>query len=57
MLLTHVEVVVDGHHWSITAHTLAFDLDNRELAVLGGIPHPNTAEVFRDSVQDVGRPT
>jgi len=51
-----IEVVVYCHHRCIATCSLAFHLDDSELAVLGSITDPNAAQMLRDSVEDVGRP-
>lgn len=50
---TYVEIVVDSHHWSITACALAFHLDYGKLAILSGITGADPTKMLFDSVQDV----
>jgi N-acetylglucosamine-6-phosphate deacetylase len=49
----YVEIVVDGHHWSITACALAFHLNHSKLGILGCITDTDPTEMLFDSVQNV----
>lgn len=51
-----IEVVPDSHHRRIAAGTLALDLNDGKLAVLGGLTGVDTAELTAHGVQDLCRP-
>ena len=54
--LTHVEIVSDHEHRRITTCSLAFDLNNGELAVFRRLPRLDPTEVFAYSVENFSRP-
>ena len=50
---TYIEVVANNHHWRITARALTLDLDDSELAILGGLSRLNAAQLRTDGVEDL----
>ena len=54
---TYVEVVAHDNHGRITARTLALDLNDGELAILGRLSRLYAAQVAADGVEDVVRAT
>lgn len=55
--LTHVEIIANNDHGSVTASTLAFDLNHGELSVLGGFAGMYSAQVTTDRIQDFRGPS
>lgn len=54
---THIKVVANDNHGSVTARALALDLNDGELAVLGGLARLDASEVATDGVEDIVRAT
>ena len=52
---THIEVITDNKHGSITARALTLDFNDGELAVLGRLARFDAAEVATDGVKNVVR--
>ena len=52
-LKTHIKTIPDDHHWCITASTLAFHLNNRELSVLCRLARFDTSDTLTDGVKNI----
>ena len=51
---THIEIVIDGHHWRVAASALTLDLNHSELAILRRFSRLDSAEVATRRFQYFG---
>jgi hypothetical protein len=52
-LWTCIKIITNDHHWCITACSLALNLDDGELSILGRLAWLNSANMFADRGQNV----
>jgi hypothetical protein len=55
--ITHVEVIANNYHWSITAGTLTLNLNNSPFSVCGSMTRLDSSEMLADSVENLARAT